>query len=134
MYLHHVQRGKQPIHTLKKPPKMVGFILRLELLSDRHDIETNVLLTLNCLLTAAVHQVGGLVPASSSLVEPTYVIRRDSLSVPRNSFSNAVLSPWTCNSAPTATMSHMSKGLFLFLDVERHRFHFSFIFWFLSLG
>ncbi|KAL3536776.1 hypothetical protein ACH5RR_000142 [Cinchona calisaya] len=57
----------------------------------------------------AVPQVAGQLHSSSALLEPKYVIRPDSLSVPRDSVSNPVVSPWTFNTIPTASMLHMTK-------------------------
>lgn len=68
------------------------------------------------MLATAVHEVGGHFQSSSPLLEPKYVIRPDSLSVPRSSFGNAVVSPWT-NSMPTANKSQVTKGMFLFLEI-----------------
>ncbi|KAL3517210.1 hypothetical protein ACH5RR_024112 [Cinchona calisaya] len=54
-------------------------------------------------------QVAGHFHSSSALLEPTYVMMPDSLSVPGNSVSNPVVSPWTYNTAPTSNMLHMTK-------------------------
>ncbi|XP_031111953.1 protein REVEILLE 6-like [Ipomoea triloba] len=45
----------------------------------------------------------------SSLLEPGYVIRPDSLSVPANSIGNAVLSHWSYSNVPGFSISHVTK-------------------------
>ncbi|XP_027160426.1 protein REVEILLE 3 isoform X1 [Coffea eugenioides] len=54
-------------------------------------------------------QVTGQLHSSSALVEPKYVMRPDSLSVPGNSVSNPVVSPWTYNTVPTANTLYLTK-------------------------
>lgn len=56
-----------------------------------------------------VPQVAGQYHSSSGLLEPKYVIRPDSASVPINSANNPVVSPWAYNNVTSANMSHMAK-------------------------
>ncbi|GFY92497.1 homeodomain-like superfamily protein [Actinidia rufa] len=58
---------------------------------------------------AVVSQVTRPLQLSGSLLEPGYVLRPDSLSLPENAISDPTLSYWTCSAMPSVNVSHVTK-------------------------
>ncbi|XP_057499644.1 protein REVEILLE 6-like isoform X2 [Actinidia eriantha] len=56
-----------------------------------------------------VSQVTRPLQLSGSLLEPGYVLRPDSLSLPENAISDPTLSYWTCSAIPSVNVSHVTK-------------------------
>ncbi|CAI9102010.1 OLC1v1000194C2 [Oldenlandia corymbosa var. corymbosa] len=54
-------------------------------------------------------QVSGQFPSSSGVLEPKFVIRPDSSSVPRTAVGNPVVPSWAYNPVTSANISHMTR-------------------------
>ncbi|KAJ4728220.1 protein REVEILLE 6-like [Melia azedarach] len=59
--------------------------------------------------TPGVSQIGGPFQSSAALLEPGYIYRPDSSSVPGNPIPDAALSSWSYNSVPPVSVSQVTK-------------------------
>lgn len=68
------------------------------------------------LAAPGVSQIGGPFQSSAALLEPGYIYRPDSSSVPGNPIPDAALSSWSYNSVPPVSVSQVTKGIICFMQ------------------